>query len=114
MRNHLGTSFKVWNRRRSWFWLVLNQQGNGGAIGTAATEAEAVRDACSSIEELAACPPSLSATSTAIESRGLVPALNQAYPCNAVFGWMDWWTSVAHQVTDKMLTRWADLVLRST
>jgi len=52
MRSHLGISFTVWQRRRIWFWLVLNQHRNGGTIGTAASEAKAIGDACSSIEEI--------------------------------------------------------------
>jgi len=105
MRNHLGTSFTLWKRRQSWFWLVLNQHGNSGAIGTAASEAEAVREACSSIEEMAARLPSSAPSPAPDVGKALGPALNQAYPCNAALGWMDWWMSVAHQVTDKLLSR---------
>ena len=105
MRNHLGTSYTVWKRRQSWFWLVLGEHGNSGAIGTAATEAEAVREACSSIEEMAAQRPSSTISPDPLGGKALVPALNRAYPCNAALGWMDWWMSVAHQVTDKLLTR---------
>jgi hypothetical protein len=113
MRNYLGTSFTVWNRRQTWFWMVLNQHGNGGTIGTAATEAEALRDARSSIEEMSAQLPSSSASPRRTE-KALMPSLNRAYPCGAAtLDWMDWWMSIAHRVTDKMLTGWADLVLRS-
>lgn len=122
MRSHLGTSFTVWNRRQTWFWLVLDQHGNGGTIGNAATEAEAEREACSAIEEMSARRPSPGWTDgNALRfprPRGdrpaLMPTSNQAFPCSAALGWMDWWMSVAHQVTDRMLTRWADLVLRSS
>lgn len=115
MRNHLGNSFTVWNRRQTWFWLVLNQHGNGGIIGTAATEAEAVRDACCSIEEMSAPLASLSAPPGRRVGNALMPTLSRAYPCSAVaLGWMDWWMSLAHLVTDRMLTDWADLFLRSS
>jgi hypothetical protein len=127
MRIHLGTSFTVWNRRQAWFWLVLDQHGNGGTIGNAATEAEAEREACSAIEEMSAQRPSLSVSSGRTggnalrlpRARGdrpaLMPASNQVFPCSAAaLGWMDWWMSIAHQVTDRMLTHWADLVLRSS
>ena len=58
MRSHLGISFTVWRRQRTWFWLVLNQHRNGGTIGTATSEAQATRDACSSIEEISVRLPS--------------------------------------------------------
>jgi len=105
MRNHLGTSFTVWKRRQSWFWLVLDQHGNGGAIGTAATEADAVREACTSIEEMAGQRLSSAPSPASGVGKALAPALNRAYPSDAAFGWMDWWMSVAHQVTDRLLTR---------
>jgi hypothetical protein len=50
VRDHLGAGFEVWAAQQSWFWFVDKPHGDGGAIGAAATEAEAVRDACSSIE----------------------------------------------------------------
>jgi hypothetical protein len=114
MRSHLGTSFKVWNRQQTWFWLLLDQHGHSGAIGTAATEAEAIRDACCSIEEMTAQGLSSSGSPGRADGNTLMPILNRAYPCDSAFGWMDWWMTVAHQVADKMLTRWADLVLRSS
>ena len=54
--NHLGIGFELWSSRRVWFWHVVNLPCNGGAIGTAATEAEAVREACAAIEELSVLP----------------------------------------------------------
>jgi sulfur-carrier protein len=51
-KNHLGISFEVWNSQQSWFWFVENTKHNG-MIGAAASESEAEREACSSIEELA-------------------------------------------------------------
>ncbi len=53
-RSHMGRSFDVWNGNESWFWMVLDPSRNGGVIGAAATEEDAVRDACASIEEMAA------------------------------------------------------------
>jgi hypothetical protein len=46
-----GTRFEVWSSERTWFWLVANDYC-GGAIGAAASEPEAVREARRSIEEL--------------------------------------------------------------
>lgn len=115
MRNHLGTSFNVWNRRRTWFWSVLDQHGNGGVIGTAATEAEAISDACSSIEERSVQISSLWVAPDLIDGNTLMPLSPRAFPCNrATFGWMDFWISVALQVTDRMRTGWADRTARSS
>ena len=115
MHNYLGTSFTVWNRRRTWFWLVLDQYRTGGTIGTAATEAEAIRDACSSIEEMSAQLPSRSAWLGRADAKALMPALNRAYPRGAAaLGWMDWWMSVAHRVADRMFTGRPNLVVRSS
>jgi hypothetical protein len=54
MRHHLGIGFEVWKAQESWYWLVARPGLNGGAIGAAATEAGAMRDACWSIEEMTA------------------------------------------------------------
>src|SRR5437763_12720194 len=110
MRNHLGTSFKVWNRRPSWFWLVLDHHGHEGAIGTAATEADAVREACCSIEEMAA-------QREPVLSRGPSDGIarsNQLFPCDTAVSCSQWWMSIADQLTGMMLNRWADFVLRSS
>jgi hypothetical protein len=52
--NHLGSSFEIWNSNQGWFWLVVNSDRSGGAIGSAATEAEAIREARISVERLSA------------------------------------------------------------
>ncbi|MGA8058210.1 MAG: hypothetical protein WB999_08200 [Candidatus Binataceae bacterium] len=51
-RDHLGTGFEVWTGGQSWFWCLLNPRRDGGAIGAAATEADAVREAFVAIEEM--------------------------------------------------------------
>jgi hypothetical protein len=53
----LKIGFKVWEDGESWFWVVVNLDSNGGTIGAAATEAEAIRDARSTIEYLSAHTP---------------------------------------------------------
>ena len=61
--NYLGESFQLWNRQHAWFWLVAGPGREGAAIGVAASEPDAVRDACSSIDEMSArktLAPSLS------------------------------------------------------
>jgi hypothetical protein len=49
--DYLGATFEVWRSRDSWLWRVCDTSRNGGTIGAAATETDAVRDACLSIEE---------------------------------------------------------------
>jgi hypothetical protein len=51
-KHHLGVGFEVWDGQQSWFWLVGNPYREGGTIGAAATESEAVREARLSIEEI--------------------------------------------------------------
>jgi hypothetical protein len=53
-RFHLGTRFEVRTDRRTWFWCLVNPPFNRGAAGAAATEADAVREACAAIEEMSA------------------------------------------------------------
>jgi len=53
-RSHLEIGFKVWEDHQCWFWLVTGPHSSGGTIGTAATEADAIRDARSLIEDLSA------------------------------------------------------------
>jgi len=50
-RNHPENTFEVWEDGESWFWMVVSPHSDGGTIGAAATEAEAIRDARSLIEE---------------------------------------------------------------
>jgi hypothetical protein len=52
--NYLGTSFAIWNGRRTWFWFVADSSRSGAAIGAAANKAEAIGEARRSIEEMAA------------------------------------------------------------
>lgn len=51
-KHHLGIGFEVWKSHQSWFWFVENTNRNG-MIGAAATQAAAIDDARSSIEEIA-------------------------------------------------------------
>jgi hypothetical protein len=51
----LKIGFKVWeDDGQCWFWMVVSPHSNGGTIGATATEAEAIRDARSTIEYLSA------------------------------------------------------------
>jgi hypothetical protein len=50
-KRHLGVDFEIWGREGAWFWLIINSRGEGEIIGASANEAQAMRDACLSIEE---------------------------------------------------------------
>jgi hypothetical protein len=50
----LEIGFKIWKHSQGWFWLVVSPHINGGTIGAAATEAEAIRDARSSVDDVSA------------------------------------------------------------
>jgi hypothetical protein len=54
--DYLGATFEVWRSRDSWFWRVCDASRDGGTIGAAPTEADAVRDAFLSIEEAGRAP----------------------------------------------------------
>jgi hypothetical protein len=47
--NYLGSTFQIWTRNQTWFWSL-----SGSSIGAAATESEAIREACISIDEIVA------------------------------------------------------------
>jgi hypothetical protein len=49
-RTYCGIIFEVWQGEHSWFWFVIDPSRDGGAIGVAGGENEAVRDACVSID----------------------------------------------------------------
>jgi hypothetical protein len=51
--NHLGTRFEIWNGGHTWFWFVADAHCSAAAIGAAANQAEAIREARLSIEEMA-------------------------------------------------------------
>ncbi|MGO9607666.1 MAG: hypothetical protein ACLQAT_30420 [Candidatus Binataceae bacterium] len=53
-RSYLGNSFEVWNGQQTWFWCVADPHRNGGTIGAAPTEVEAMNEACSLIEDMSA------------------------------------------------------------
>lgn len=49
-RTYCGIIFEIWQGEQSWFWFVTDPCCDGGAIGVAGGENEAVRDACASID----------------------------------------------------------------
>jgi hypothetical protein len=52
LRHYQGVDFEVWDGQQTWFWFVTDPRCDGGAIGAASSETEAVRDACSSIDAM--------------------------------------------------------------
>jgi hypothetical protein len=52
LRHYQGIDFEIWDGQQTWFWFVLDPHREGGAIGAAASETDAVRDACLSIDEM--------------------------------------------------------------
>jgi hypothetical protein len=52
MRTHLGTRFEIWTGQQSWFWRFSDPGRAAGSVGAAATETDAVREACLAIEEM--------------------------------------------------------------
>ncbi|MBV8450981.1 MAG: hypothetical protein JOZ29_01735 [Deltaproteobacteria bacterium] len=86
--NYLGTSFEIWNGRHTWFWFVADACCTGAAIGAAANEAEAIREARLSIEEMAA--RRLSTTESLEISKAIVRAAWKCSPVNSADpGWND-------------------------
>ncbi len=61
LRHYLSIDFEVWDGQQTWYWFVIDPHSDGGAIGAAAGETEAVRDACLSIDEMMARVEPLSA-----------------------------------------------------
>jgi hypothetical protein len=53
-KHHLGIDFVIWRRDNAWFWFLNNLRGMGGMIGATSNEAQAMREACLSIEAILA------------------------------------------------------------
>ncbi|MFZ0658500.1 MAG: hypothetical protein WBE78_02660 [Candidatus Binataceae bacterium] len=53
-RHYLGNRFEIWNGERAWYWLVDSPNHGIGSIGVAATESDAVGEACAAIDEISA------------------------------------------------------------
>jgi hypothetical protein len=76
-RHHLGTGFEVWTAQQTWFWFVVDPHRSGGMIGAAATEAEAVREACLSIEAMSAQRRADAAVARVTAKSASMPPLHQ-------------------------------------
>lgn len=86
--NYLGTRFEIWNGRHTWFWFVADASCSGAAIGAAANEEEAIREARLSIEEMSA--RRLSAAGSLEISKAIVRAARKCSPANSADpGWND-------------------------
>ncbi len=84
--SHLGIGFEVWTGQRTWFWFVASPRGNGGAIGAAASEADAVREARLSIEQMPAQCRAGAASLRAVAGTTSAPALHQSHSIGLA-GW---------------------------
>jgi hypothetical protein len=51
-KQHLGVDFAVWGSEGAWVWFLINPSGEGGMIGASTNEAQAMHEACLSIEEI--------------------------------------------------------------
>jgi len=50
-KQHLAVDFAIWKTEDAWVWFVMNPRVEGGMIGASSNEAQAIREACLSIEE---------------------------------------------------------------
>jgi hypothetical protein len=50
-KRHMGVDFAIWGSEGVWFWFLISANGEGGMIGASNNEAEALGEACLSIEE---------------------------------------------------------------
>jgi hypothetical protein len=90
--SHLGTHFEVWTAQQTWFWSLVNPHRNGGAIGAAASEAEAVREATLLIEAISGEP--ISGQQRAGATSALVTGKNASGLPLALCGWKVWLTNL--------------------
>jgi hypothetical protein len=74
-RDHLGIRFEVWTSEWSWFWRAFNSHNSGGAVGAAATQADAVREACVAIEEMSAQDAESAPSLPLATGRGFAPVI---------------------------------------
>ena len=87
-RNYLGISFELWTRQRTWFWSLVDPGREGAMIGAAATEAEAVYEACLTIEEKSArCAASEAVSRLACDSQSASRFRQSRSYLLAMIGW---------------------------
>lgn|SRR5512146_934193 len=80
-RDHLGIRFEVWSGEWTWFWRAFNTRRNRGAVGAAATEADAVREAHAAIEEMSARGSDDTSSSPLFDGRGFTSVVGrEAHP----------------------------------
>jgi hypothetical protein len=96
--NYLGTSFEIWKGRHTWFWFVADTCCSGAVIGAAANEAEAIREARLSIEEMAS---RRLRTAESLEiSNAMVRVARECSPANSTdLGWNDLLTKLECYLT---------------
>jgi len=78
--SYLSTRFEVWSGRRTWYWFVADPSCNGAAVGAAANAAEAIGEACSTIQEMVARRSGLAALSLTGQASAWVEPRNGIQP----------------------------------
>ena len=87
--SHLGTSFEVRHERHMWVWFVSDPRCNGASIGAAASEAEAIGEACSTIEEMEVRRRSCIAAAATF-GKTAAPTTHECNPASSVaIGWKE-------------------------
>src|SRR5262245_18886726 len=86
MRTRLGTRYEIWTGQQSWFWRFSQPNRAAGSIGAAASEADAVRDACFAIEEMFAAR-SRTARSICREAKMICSIASPGASEAAIIGW---------------------------
>jgi hypothetical protein len=51
-RYHHGIQIDLWTNQGAWFWRLVNFRSNRGSVGAAASEADAISEASTTIDEL--------------------------------------------------------------
>jgi len=51
-RYHHGIQIDLWTNQGAWFWRLVNFRSNRGSVGAAVSEADAIREASTTIDEL--------------------------------------------------------------
>jgi hypothetical protein len=106
-RSHMGVRFELRNSQRSWFWIVVDPYRNGGSIGAAANEGEAIREAHASIEEMSARHRAATTASPMIGSTAPAPVIDDAEPIEAaVNGWNELLANLDAYLTQVCDARW--------
>lgn len=100
-RSYLGINFELWSRQRTWFWSLADPCRDGAMIGAAATEDEAVREACATIEQRSArCAESAAASRLDHDSESVSRFRQSKLYFLALIGWENSLTNLERYLTN--------------